>query len=82
MADLIDIVKWRIEQERVKLHDLVAQYGFSDNRIIEQSQLLDSCLNMYASISNNPSSCQIVEYYLCLPFLYTEWINFKNFANA
>jgi len=52
----MEFIKWRIEEERVKLHELVQLYGFSDDRVIEQSQLLDICLNMYASIDQAQSS--------------------------
>lgn len=37
-----------IEIERNKLHNLANQYGMSDIRVLEQSQILDQCLNEYA----------------------------------
>lgn len=39
---------FHIERERDKLHDLANQYGMSDIRVLEQSQVLDRCLNDYA----------------------------------
>lgn len=51
----------QIEEERTKLHELVAEFGFADSRVIKQSQWLDSCLNMYASMNDNLSSCPILK---------------------
>lgn len=46
MSDLQQI-SFSIEQERQQLHEMAAQYGFSDRRTIEKSQQLDQRLNQY-----------------------------------
>lgn len=60
VGDLMEFLSWRIEQERIKLHDMVLMFGMSDVRVLEQSQLLDSCLNQYDSFKSE-SSCQIID---------------------
>lgn len=42
-----DALKVRIEKERKELNLLAERYGLRDTRVLKQSMLLDSLINMY-----------------------------------
>lgn len=42
-----DVLKFRIEKERKELNLLAERYGLRDTRVLKQSMLLDSLINMY-----------------------------------
>lgn len=44
------IRRFKLERERSKLHKLVEKYGFADDRVIRQSQQLDTYLNQYSHL--------------------------------
>ncbi|MFB5678023.1 Spo0E family sporulation regulatory protein-aspartic acid phosphatase [Paenibacillus terreus] len=47
---MMTAIMQQIEKERQKLHDLQAQFGTLDERVLLQSMLLDELINKYYRI--------------------------------
>ncbi|WP_342416567.1 aspartyl-phosphate phosphatase Spo0E family protein [Paenibacillus sp. FSL R10-2782] len=42
-----DILRQRLEEDRQKLYDLQAKYGFAHASVLKQSMILDELINQY-----------------------------------